>query len=189
MAKSRNRWLETNYAKHLDDVRKYLRRIVGTKEVAEDLAHDAFLRVWTARNFNPDHETQGFLFTTARNLALSRKSMHRITKRDADADISEVVDNAASAEQQAMTAEEFESISAAINGLPEQRRQVLLLRAVFEYTFQEIADHLGVSKPTVYREFQRAIEHVHTVRMQAESEKEGHGGEATSINREADSGT
>lgn len=191
MIQKRHQWLEATYAKYLDRLKKYLRKIVGSEEVAEDLAHDAFLRVLTAPKFDPARHEEGprYLFTTARNLALTRKKLHRFAKPHIAVEDAEMVDDQMSVEQQAMTADEFELISVAIKGLPEQRRQVLLLRTVFEYTFQEIADHLGISKPTVYREFQRAIQFVHTVRMQNESEEKGRTTEALPSERQLDSGT
>lgn len=189
MSRKNDEWFELTYAKCLDALKKYLRRFVGSREAAEDLAHDAFLRVWTAPNFDRDRLTQGYLFTTARNLALDRNRLHRVARTDAAVEVTEMPDEHASVERQAMTAEEFETICRAMDRLPERRQQVLVLSAFFGFSGQDIADHLDVSRATVHRELVRAIEAVHAARALIEAEKVRRNARVIPLERDADGGT
>ena len=164
-------WLNAAYAECIEPLRKYLRRIVGSPETAEDLAHDAFLRVYTAKNFDEKHPSQGYLFIAARNLALSRKTLHSVAKTDTVEEIADIRDEQGSVEQQVMTTEEFDVLCKAMARLTPQQNDVLTLYAFFGHTYQEIADHLKVSKATVHREMSRALETVHAAQKQIEGEK------------------
>ena len=164
-------WLNTAYAECIGPLRKYLRRIVGSPEAAEDLAHDAFLRVYTASNFDRRRSSQAYLFTAARNLALDRKALHSVTKTDAIEGAADILDEQTSVEDEAMTAEEFEVLCKAMARLTQQQNEVLTLYAFLGHTYQDIADRLGVSKATVHREMARALETVHIARRHIEAQK------------------
>lgn len=168
-------WFEAAYPRCIDSLRKYLRRFVGSREEAEDLAHDAFLRVWAAPNFDRGRETQGYLFATARNLALDWNKAHHVAKSDPVDTLPDLPDDGSSVEQDAMTAEEFRTLSKAMSRLPERRRDVLMLRAFFDYSCQEIADQLKISRTTVHRELARAIGTIHAARTLIESERKRNG--------------
>ena len=70
-----------------------------------------------------------------------------------------------------MTTEEFDVLCKAMARLTPQQNDVLTLYAFFGHTYQEIADHLKVSKATVHREMSRALETVHAAQKQIEGEK------------------
>ena len=176
MPRKNDDWLKTAYPNCLESLKKYLQRFVSSREEAEDLAHDAFLRVWAAPNFDPSREAQGYLFATARNLALDWNKAHHVAKSDSLDAVPEIADNRASVERDAMTAEEFQTLSKAMSRLPERRRDVLMLRAFFEYSCQEIADHLKISRTTVHRELASAIGMIHAARKLIEAEKKRNGG-------------
>ena len=172
MSRNNDDWFKAAYPECIESLKKYLRRFVGSREAAEDLAHDAFLRVWAAPNFDLGRERQGYLFVTARNLALDWNKAHHIAKSDSVEEVPEIADDGSSVERQAMTAEEFRMLSKAMSRLPERRRDVLMLRAFFEYSCQEIADHLKISRTTVHRELGRAIGTIHAARKLIEAERE-----------------
>lgn len=153
---TRDDWLISAYAECIDSLTKYLRRLVGSRETAEDLAHDAFLRVYTAKNFDQNRSAQGYLFTTARNLALTRNGCHRVT-RQSESTPYDIRDDRASVERDVLAEQEFAALEAAMTNLPRQQQDVLAMYAVGR-TYQDIADQLGISKATVHREMARALE-------------------------------
>ena len=177
-------WLNAAYAECMEPLRKYLRRFVGSPETAEDLAHDAFLRVYTAKKFDQNRSPQGYLFTAARNLALSRKTLHSVTKTDNIEEVADIRDEWESVEQQVMTAEEFDVLCKAMARLTPQQNDVLTLYAFFGHTYQEIADKLTISKATVHREMSRALETVHAAQKQIEREKVPLNGKVTVLKRD-----
>jgi RNA polymerase sigma-70 factor (ECF subfamily) len=166
-------WFRTAYPDCLQPLCLYLRRFVASAEAAEDVAHDAFLRVYTAPDFEQIQSPRGYLFRTARNLALNVSNQHGVARTDPVEKIAHLADEDASLERQAMKTEEFNILCVAIGRLTEQRRQVLTLRVFYELSCQEIADQLGICTRTVLRDLARALEAVHAARESIESDKAG----------------
>lgn len=170
MPRDRDDWFKTAYPDFLDPLCRYLRRFVTSAEAAEDVAHDAFLRVYTAPDFEQIRSPRGYLFRTARNLALNARSQHGVARTDRVEKIAQLVDEDASVEREAMTAEEFDILCVVMARLTPQRRQVLTLRTFYECSCREIAVRLGICTRTVYRDLARALEAVHAARESINSD-------------------
>lgn len=171
MPRHRDDWFKAAYPDCLEPLCRYLRRFVGSVEAAEDLAHDAFLRVYTAPDFDEIRSPRGYLFRTARNLALNVAAQHGVARTEVLEDVAHLVDEGASVEGRAMTDEEFDLLCVAIGRLSPQRRKILTLKTFYEYSCPQIADKLGISVRTVHRELARALETVHAARKSIEAEK------------------
>ncbi|HLT92345.1 MAG TPA: sigma-70 family RNA polymerase sigma factor [Woeseiaceae bacterium] len=171
MARRRDDWFKAAYPDCLAPLCRYLERFVGSPEMAEDLAHDAFLRVYTAPDFDEIRSPRGYLFRTARNLALNFATRHGLARTEPMREVACLVDEDTSVEHQAITEEELDLLCVAIARLSPQRRKVLTLRIFYDYSCQQIADRLGVSLRTVHRDLARALEAVHAARKSMESGK------------------
>ncbi|HUF07962.1 MAG TPA: sigma-70 family RNA polymerase sigma factor [Rhodothermales bacterium] len=170
MPRHRDDWFKAAYPDFLEPLCKYLRRFVSP-ETAEDLAHEAFLRVYTAPDFDGIRSPRGYLFRTARNLALNAASEHGTSRTEAVEEVANFVDERASVERQAMTDEEFDLLCIAIAQLTPKRQKVLILRTFYEYSTQQIADKLDISIRTVHRDLARALEAVHAARAAVEADR------------------
>jgi RNA polymerase sigma-70 factor (ECF subfamily) len=170
MSRHRDDWFRAAYPDFLEPLCKYLRRFVSP-EAAKDLAHEAFLRVYTAPDFESIRSPRGYLFRTARNLALNAASEHGVTHTEAVDEVATFADESASVERQAMTDEEFDMLCVAIARLSPQRRKVLTLRTFYEYSCQQIADKLDISLRTVHRDLAGALEAVHAARASIEGDR------------------
>jgi RNA polymerase sigma-70 factor (ECF subfamily) len=139
--------VERFYADHRDGVFRYLRRIVGATEAAQDLTQEVFLRV--SRAGVPDSTDIGrraWVFRIARNLALNHvRDSHR---RPATV---ELADAAVPATQELWVA-----LQHAINGLPDADRDIFVLRESAGLSYQEIAAACDVSLETVRSRLHRA---------------------------------
>lgn len=138
-------------------LRRYLTRFLGDPAEAQDVAHDAYLRVWPEIERATARQPEALLYTTARRLALNRIKRRRIgpfTTAPAD-------DHAASPApgvvQQVIARQELQRLELAIAQLPEGCRAVLLLRKVELLSHQEIADRLGLALSTVEKQHARAL--------------------------------
>ena len=67
------------YRATLTPLRRYLARMVRNHGDAEDLAHDAYLRVYEAMDGQHVERPEAFLFTTARRLALNQIKRRQTT--------------------------------------------------------------------------------------------------------------
>jgi RNA polymerase sigma-70 factor (ECF subfamily) len=146
------------YRSTLAPLRRYLARLLGNTTEAQDVAHDAYLRVYPSGDQSSADQPEAVLYTTARRLAINRLKRRSISPFDADA---VAVDTAASSApgvaQQVMARQELRLLEDAIAELPEGCRAVLLLRKVELLSHREIAERLGIAVSTVEKQHARAL--------------------------------
>ena len=148
-----------------DELVLFLRRRVPAHQV-EDFAQQALLNVHAyVRNGNTLDTPLAFIYETAKNVI--RKN-HRDQKMAALTDSVEnietltVAPGAPSAEQCAASELEFEALCVAIGRLPAKCRKAFVLRKVYRYSYQEIAEHCGISVNTVKTHVKRGFKLVHS---------------------------
>ena len=125
-------------------------KVLGDKTLAEDAAQQAFVQAWkAASSFDPSRDLGPWLATIARRAAID---VHRREARRSAQAIDEVtpghpamVTLPPSAEQ----AYDVWEVRRAIDGLPDEERQVVRLQHVDGLTHAEIASHLGGPMGTV----------------------------------------
>ncbi|MGW6930015.1 RNA polymerase sigma factor [Lentzea sp. NPDC054927] len=124
--------------------------VVGDRETAEDVVQDVF----AALPSNMDNP-RGYLTT-----AVFNKSRSVLRRRKVALRYRVVPDQppAESADQHALRADERERVLAAIRGLPDRQRQVVVLRYLEDLPPAEVADLLGISKEAVASSLNRAMD-------------------------------
>jgi RNA polymerase sigma-70 factor (ECF subfamily) len=141
------------FAEHRQGVFRYLCRIVGHAETAQDLTQEVFLRV--ARSHVPDDNAAGrraWIFTIARNLALNHvRDGRRQSAVVIPPSPGEIADAAAPAVQELATA-----IHEAMAGLQELDRDVFLLRESAGLSYEEIAVACELTLEAVRARLRRA---------------------------------
>jgi RNA polymerase sigma-70 factor (ECF subfamily) len=126
-------------------------RILHSRAEAEDVLQEVFLQVWQkAANFD---ETRGrpftWLVTLARSRAIDRLRTLGARDRLATASAREATDDIADAADDAILSEQSEIVRGALQELPEDQRQVLLLAYFEGFTQSEIAKRLNAPLGTV----------------------------------------
>ncbi len=153
-------------------VYNFLLRSVRDPSAAQDLAQDVFLRVIRgAEGFNQDSKFSTWLYTIARHACIdhSRRMKHRrhasLDGQGPDNDdgpgaklIDRIPQSAPGTDRQALSGEARARIAAAVEALPEDQREVFLLRQVQSLAFAEIAEICGVSENTVKSRMRYALE-------------------------------
>jgi RNA polymerase sigma-70 factor (ECF subfamily) len=146
------------YRSTLTPLRRYLARLLGNTTEAQDVAHDAYLRVYPSGDQSSADQPEAVLYTTARRLAINRLKRRSISPFDPDGI---AVETAASSgpgvAQQVMARQELHLLEEAIADLPEGCRTVLLLRKVELLSHREIAERLGIAVSTVEKQHARAL--------------------------------
>ncbi len=146
------------YRSTVGPLRRYLARLVGNRTEAEDLAHDAFVRVKPVIDREPVARPEALLYTTARRLAinqLKRRSIGPFVSNPADPDTAAAPTPGVA--QQVMARQEWAQLEQAIAQLPEGCRTVLLLRKLELLSHREIADRLDIAVSTVEKQHARAL--------------------------------
>lgn len=120
------------FARHHHDLYRYLVRMTGRRDVADDLAQDVFLRVVRAiTNGGPVGHERGWIFSIARNLLADRYRNHERDLPIADAFVEPGRDGT-----QALAF----SLRQSLAQLAVADREVFLLKEVAGLSYQEIAD-------------------------------------------------
>ncbi|RAK02290.1 RNA polymerase sigma-70 factor (ECF subfamily) [Larkinella arboricola] len=135
----------------------HIYRITKSTELAEEIVHDVFLKIWLNRELLGEIENfQAYLFVLSKNAALNglkklANEQARITELDAD---------------QLQIAETTEDdyryllIDEAIDRLPFQQRQVYLLSRHERLSYAEIAERMSLSRETVKKYLQLSTESI-----------------------------
>ena len=132
--------IENLYERYAGDVRRFALYLCGDVVMADEIASDTFVRAWMAADRIRQPTVRGYLFTIARNAyadLLRRAARH--TQLD-----EKMRDTRISAQTQMEESSEVRAVLAALQQLPEMDRTVLLMRALDEMPYEEIAETLGI---------------------------------------------
>jgi RNA polymerase sigma-70 factor (ECF subfamily) len=139
-------------------LRRYLARLLGNTTEAQDVAHDAYLRVYRNGDKPAADQPEAVLYVTARRLAINRLRRRSISPFSPEHTALETAASAApGVAQQVMARQELRMLEEAIAQLPEGCRAVLLLRKVELLSHREIAERLGIAVSTVEKQHARAL--------------------------------
>lgn len=126
--------------------------LTGHRESAEDIVQDAFLKVWGSVQKNtPIRNLEAFCMMVVKNLSIDHLNFSgrytfesseglKVASPDLDPDLREKVS----------------LVKSAIDKLPESQRDVIHLRDVQGYSYEEIADILGIELSNVKIRIHRA---------------------------------
>ncbi len=146
------------YRATLVPLRRYLTRLLGNSTEAQDVAHDAYLRVYPAMMRQPPNKPAALLYTAARRLAINRLKRRSISPMAREAFRPETTASSApGVAQEVMARQELDLLEEAISQLPDGCRVVLLLRKIEQLSHREIADRLGIAVSTVEKQHARAL--------------------------------
>lgn len=131
--------------------------VTGDPIAAQDLAQDAFLRAWRMLDTLEDPAAFGaWLSQIARNLARdqirARRSSERILADELDPSAAEPADDLLSARQ------DRAEVRRALDVLPEETREVVLLTYWEEWSSGQVGERLGLSDAAVRQRLRRARE-------------------------------
>jgi RNA polymerase sigma factor (sigma-70 family) len=140
-------------------LRRYVARLLGGPTEAQDVAQDAYVRVYRAMREHNARCSQAYLYTTARNLAYNQLRRRRLEPMPETA--TSPIDAAPSPEpavsQLVMARQEWSQLEAALQQLPAECRDVLILRRVEGLSHEEISRRLGVPRSTIEKRLARSV--------------------------------
>ena len=145
-----------------DKIYRYCYFKVHNSYVAEDLTQEAFLRYFSQSTYISRGKKLAYLYTIARNLCVDyygRREKREWLGYEADENKDEgKLVNAGVQERDEMEAvENRTAVEWAVGRLPENLRELILLRYVNELSVTETGTVLGLSRFAVYRREQEAL--------------------------------
>ena len=148
----------------LDALYQYARWLSRDRTEAEDLVQEAYLKGLRGfAGFQPGSSIRAWMFRILRNTFLtSRTGLRAVPTRslDDEPEIFDVVDDDGTPESRLLQRAGAESLRQAIEKLPLEFREVLLLSDVEEMTYKEIAEALSIPIGTVTSRLIRARQKV-----------------------------
>jgi len=140
------------YKRYAPDVFRFALYLSGDRSQAEDITSETFVRAWTSSVPIKVATVKGYLFTIARNLFLHglREKSHQV---ELD---SELPDSQPSPYVQAEQRETLHALLAGLQELQEVDRAALLMRALDDMPYEEIARTLGISLASAKVKIHRA---------------------------------
>jgi len=145
--------------RYQDRVFRFLLRMVGSRDEALELTQDVLIKVFQALpGWRPDAEFRTWLFRIASNTAtdaLRRRNVVEFVALDEDYD---VPGDGAGPEAQLAAKQQLIALQAALDRLPPDHRQILLLREVEDMSYSGIGAALGITEGTVKSRLARARE-------------------------------
>ena len=130
----------------------FARQFVRSVADAEDIVQEAFVRFWRKQH---SINNRALLFATVRSIALDllRRDARR-ARREADA----VADADSAVEPQFDELDEAKrALAAAIDRLPAEQREVLVMKIWNDLTFADIASVLSISQNTAASRYRYAL--------------------------------
>jgi RNA polymerase sigma-70 factor (ECF subfamily) len=130
----------------------FARRWTNCRADAEDIVQEAFVRFWRRQH---SIENRALLYTAVRSAALDRlRSEQRRSRREAAV----ARDGADHFEPQFTAVDEGQHmLAAAVERLPDEQREVVILKIWNELTFAEIANVLEISQNTAASRYRYAL--------------------------------
>jgi len=167
--------------RHQGRVFTYALRVLGQREAAEDLTQDTFIKVARyAERYRQGAPLKSWLMTIARNTCIDatrRRRLRRTASLDQAAPgmeaetepwVERIPSEAAGPDEAAAASALAPALQRALQSLPEEQREVFVLREYSGVTFAEIAEITGASLGTVKSRMRYAM-----LALRARFEEEG----------------
>lgn len=136
-------------------VRNYIYYKSADSQIAEDIAQDAFLKVWEKKDDIKPDTVQHLLFRIAGNLFINRQE--HISVRFKFINNYKGNNTAVAADYEIEMKEFNEKLQLAIAGLDEKKRIVFLMNRIDGFTYAQIADNLGITIKAVEKRMEKAL--------------------------------
>jgi RNA polymerase sigma-70 factor (ECF subfamily) len=142
---------------HLNAAYNLARWLLRDSQDAEDVVHDSFLRANRYFASFRGGDARAWLLGIVRNTCMTRLRERKSATPLSAPDIPEPFDRAArNPEQSLLLKESIDALKSCIEALPAEYREVLVLRELEEFSYQQISETTGAASGTVMSRLSRA---------------------------------
>ena len=148
---------------HEKNVYNLALKLMKNREDALDASQDAFLKAWISiKSFRGESKFSAWLYRLTYNTCLDviRKAKKgeiiSLTSNDEEEEVVDVKDNAPTPEEAAVKKETQQTVRDAVDNLPEEYRQIIIMREFTGLSYAEIAECTGLNEGTVKSRLSRA---------------------------------
>lgn len=127
--------------------------ILKNKHDAEDVVHEAYIRIWKAAgSYTPEQKPLAWMFTITRNLARMHLREQARTVAVSPEDWQNMFD-----ETSTVDSSDRLMLAALLGSLSDEERQIVMLHVVAGFRHREIGEFLGLRLSTVLSKYSRAL--------------------------------
>jgi RNA polymerase sigma factor (sigma-70 family) len=142
--------------------------MVRDKELSEDLVQNTFVRILKYKHlFRGDGDFRTWMFHIARNVKNDHFRKNKITHEKVDKWEDKIKDEG-NLMQEWQNDDEQKMLAIAMDKLPEDKREILLLSKYQEKKYKEIGEILGCTEGTVKVKVFRALQDLKAIYQQVE---------------------
>jgi len=156
----RESFWKTAYEEHGPAILAFLRSRTGSREDAEELLHETFIRAMRTGNADSSESVRGYLFTTAHNLLRNRARRDRVSPLVPAPEGFDYPEDGA-VEARARFRNLCERLATVMADMPPTYRTAFSLGVLEKRPYREIADRTGWSlsqvKVNIHRARRRAM--------------------------------
>ena len=140
-------------------LRRYARAMLGDRAAADDLVQDTLERAWSRLfQWRAGSDMRAWLFGIMHNLRVDQLRRPRLATQSIGEDDFDLPTRATQTDEL-----ELRDIESALNHLPDEQREVLLLVALEEMGYADIAATLGIPIGTVMSRLSRGRERLRLI--------------------------
>jgi RNA polymerase sigma-70 factor, ECF subfamily len=160
------------YESHLDTVYRYVYYKVGNGQLAEDLTQHIFMKAWEAIHRYQWRELpfQHWLLRLARNAVID----HYRSMKPTNSSLLDPISVGVDPEVEIAQSEMVNTLQDAVRQLPDEQREVIVLRFIEQMPHADVAQHLGKSAATVRVIQHRALQALRKLLEADEQRSNGH---------------
>ncbi len=141
---------------HIKQLRNFLYYKFGNKEQAEDIAQDAFIKLWQNCSSVPVEKAKSFVYTIANNSSLNQVAHQKVVLKY-EKNFSGP-DQTNQNPEYLLEEKQFENkLLLAIESLNEKQRTAFLMHRIDGKKYAEIAETLGISVKAVEKRIHLAL--------------------------------
>lgn len=139
------------------------------QELSEDLVQNTFFRILKYRHlFRGDGDFKTWMFHIARNVSHDHFRKNKIKVKEAVENWENRISHTDSRDSEMQVADEHRMLELAMERLPPEKREILLLSKYQEKKYKEIGELIGCSEGTVKVKVFRALQELKVLYKQLE---------------------
>ena len=153
------------YDANIEKIYRFVFLRVNSKEMAQDLTSETFLKCWSSFQSDPDNikNPRAFLYKTAKNLVIDHyRKQGRTQLVSTDFDEVQVADPKADFAQKAVLASDMESVHKALSGMNEDYQNAIIWRYLEDMPIKEVSQLLERSEEATRVLLHRAMKDLRT---------------------------
>ncbi len=143
--------------RHQRAIVRHLANLTGSRDEAVELAQDVFLKAWEAlAEWRPNSQVQPWLYRIASNLAFDLLRRRRTVRFEAIDEAYEGHSSEPEPDRRLQDKQAIAGLQAALQRLPVELSEIILLREVEGLSYQELSATLRIDEGTVKSRLARA---------------------------------